>query len=259
MTYRPHIIASSCIPGRSVQTMKCCASWRQWAPWHCSLGTLRKTLQTRESVFRRCLNFIGSSQMRHNARCLTMSASWRREFLICQEESRPVLILSRLRRCSARACANTFSNRAYRTTVKALQSTSSAMTSAQKELSTALHDLSDSHGGVVAQVQYANNRLEYALESRAKTIDALLHEWKSDLLSIWIPMIAGAAMLIGLFGGIEIQGCRDSVPPAEAKPTQTAVPSVPNPEPLANDAPASNLRSRRESREKVRSEAQHER
>ena len=42
----------------SVQTMKCCASWRQWAPWHCSLGTLPKTLQTRESIFRSCLNFI---------------------------------------------------------------------------------------------------------------------------------------------------------------------------------------------------------
>jgi hypothetical protein len=37
-------------------------------------------------------------------------------------------------------------------TVKALQATSSAMTSAQKELSTALHNLSDSHSGVVAQV-----------------------------------------------------------------------------------------------------------
>jgi hypothetical protein len=71
MTYRPHILASSRIPGRSVKTMKCCASWRQWAPWHCSFGTLRKTLQPRESVFRRCLNFIGSSRMRHNGKYLT--------------------------------------------------------------------------------------------------------------------------------------------------------------------------------------------
>jgi hypothetical protein len=144
-------------------------------------------------------------------------------------------------------------------TVKALQYTSSAMTSAQKELSTALHILSESRGGVLAQVQYANNRLEYSLESRAKTIDALLDEWKSDLLRIWIPLIAGAAMLIGLFGGIEIQGCRDSAPAAAVTPTQTAVPSVPNPEPQANDIPASNLKPRRESREKVISDAQHER
>jgi hypothetical protein len=132
------------------------------------------------------------------------------------------------------------------------------MTSAQKELSTALRILSDSHGGVVAQVQFANNRLECSFESRAKTIDTLLHEWKSDLLHIWIPLIAGAAMLIGLFGGIEIQGCRDSAPAAAVPPTQTATPPVPNPEPQANDAATRNLNPRRESRGKVRSDAQHE-
>jgi len=120
-------------------------------------------------------------------------------------------------------------------TVKALQGTSTAMTSAQKELSTALRNLSDSHGGIVAQVEYANNRLTYSLESRAKTIDALLHEWKSDLLRIWIPLIAGAAMLVGLFGGIEIQGCRDSAPAATATPTSGQ--TVPAPAPQQDTAP----------------------
>jgi hypothetical protein len=118
-------------------------------------------------------------------------------------------------------------------TVSALQTTSAAMTSAQKELSTALRALSDSHGGVVAQVERANKRIEYSLESRVKTMDALLHEWKSDLLHIWIPMVAGACMLIGLFGGIEIQGCRDS--PAVTPPTTAAVPAVP---PAAPQVPA---------------------
>jgi len=123
-------------------------------------------------------------------------------------------------------------------TVKALQATSAAMTSAQKELSTALSNLSDSHGGVVAQVERAKNR--------AKTIDALLHEWKSDLLRIWIPLIAGAVMLIGLFGGMEIQGCRDAVPTAAATPTQTTVPTVQSPEALANGAQADKPKPRRE-------------
>jgi len=120
-------------------------------------------------------------------------------------------------------------------TVKALQGTSTAMTSAQKELSTALRNLSDSHGGIVAQVEYANNRLTYSLESRAKTVDTLLHEWKSDLLRIWIPLIAGAAMLVGLFGGIEIQGCRDSAPAATATPTPGQ--TVPAPAPQQDTAP----------------------
>jgi len=121
-------------------------------------------------------------------------------------------------------------------TVTALRTTSVAMTSAQKELSAALHALSDSHGGVVAQVERTNNRIEYSLESRTKTMDALLHEWKSDLLRMWIPMVAGACMLIGLFGGMEIQGCRDAsavrpppdsgsatIPPA-ALPASTKIP-----------------------------------
>jgi predicted secreted protein len=112
-------------------------------------------------------------------------------------------------------------------TVKGLQATSAAMTSSQKELTTALHNLSDSHGGVVAQVEYANSRIENSLERRTKTMDALLHEWKSDLLRIWIPLIAGAAMLVGLFGGIEIQGCRDSAPAATATPTPGQVVPAP--------------------------------
>jgi predicted secreted protein len=117
-------------------------------------------------------------------------------------------------------------------TVSALQTTSAAMTGAQKELSAALRTLSDSHGGVVAQVERANNRIEYSLESRAKTMDALLHEWKSDLLRIWIPMVAGACMLIGQFGGMEIQGCRDAS--AVTSSTTTAVPAAP---PVAPQAP----------------------
>ena len=113
-------------------------------------------------------------------------------------------------------------------TVKALQATSTSMTNAQKELSTALRALSDSHGGVVAQVEHANRAIEHSVESRAKTLDALLREWKADLVHIWIPMIAGASLLVGMFGGMEIQGCRDSdVAPAAA--TTTSSPSAPDP------------------------------
>jgi len=95
-------------------------------------------------------------------------------------------------------------------TVNGLQTTSGTLAAAQKEHSTALHNLSDSRGGVVAQVESANNRLTYSLESRAKTVDALLHELKRDVLRIWIPMACGAALLIGLFAGIGIKGCRDA-------------------------------------------------
>jgi predicted secreted protein len=113
-------------------------------------------------------------------------------------------------------------------TVKALQATSATMTSAQRELSSALRALSDSHGGIVAQVERANRTIEHSVESRAKTLDTLLREWKSDLVRIWIPMIAGASLLVGMFGGMEIQGCRDS-DDAPAAATTTSPPSAPDP------------------------------
>jgi hypothetical protein len=127
-----------------------------------------------------------------------------------------------------------FLNSGIPDTVKGLQETSIAMTTAQKELSTALRSLSDSRGAV-AQIESANNRLTYSLESRAKAVDALLHELKCDLLRIWIPLIAGATLLIGLFGGMAIQGWRDSVPTA-ATPTPTVAEPVPLPEPQPSPA-----------------------
>lgn len=112
-------------------------------------------------------------------------------------------------------------------TVQALQATSTLMMKAQKELSIALRTLSDSHSGVVAQVERANRTIEHSVESRARTLDTLLREWKSDLVRIWIPMIAGAALLVGMFGGMEIRGCRDS-DEAPTASTTTSSPSAPD-------------------------------
>jgi hypothetical protein len=116
-------------------------------------------------------------------------------------------------------------------TVNGLQTTNAALTAAQKELSSALRNLSNSHGGIVAQVESANNRLTYSLESRAKTIDALLHELRGDLLRIWIPLACGATLLVGMFCGMEIQGCRDSPSEAATAPTPATVQPAPTLQP----------------------------
>ncbi len=116
-------------------------------------------------------------------------------------------------------------------TVNGLQTTNTALTAAQKELSSALRNLSDSHGGIVAQVESANNRLTYSLESRAKTIDALLHELRGDLLRIWIPLACGATLLVGMFCGMEIQGCRDSPSDTATAPTPATVQPAPTLQP----------------------------
>lgn len=60
-------------------------------------------------------------------------------------------------------------------------------------------------------------------------MDALLHELRNDVLRIWIPLIAGAALLVGLFSGIGIQGWRDSTLATTVTPTpvQVAPPRAP--------------------------------
>jgi hypothetical protein len=76
-------------------------------------------------------------------------------------------------------------------------------------------------------VEDANDQIWHLMENRVKVLDALLHEWKSDLLRIWIPLIAGASMLIGLFGGFEIQGCRDAAAAPSTPVVMHTQPTIP--------------------------------
>ena len=113
-----------------------------------------------------------------------------------------------------------------RETVEALQVTAGAMAGAQQKLTRALMELSDNRGGVVAQVQSANSRLLDSLEYRASELDSLIHEFKSDLLRIWMPIVTGAALLSGLSLGMFLQAHRDSDSATGTAPTQ-AVQSAP--------------------------------
>ena len=178
---------------------------------------------------------------------------------ICPARLKPDLIPKEIAKMLGESLRQHFLGSGVQDTVGALQTTSAAMTSAQKELSTALRALSDSHGGVIAQVEGANNRIEYTLESRAKTMDVLLHEWKSDLLRIWIPMIAGASLLVGMFGGMEIQGCRDSASSAETMPTQSAAPTTPTPPAGPDGSGVENPNQQAGSHRKANASPHHER
>ena len=122
-------------------------------------------------------------------------------------------------------------------TVAGLQATTAAMGNVQKQLSGVLRELTDSDRGVAARVESANRHVVQSLERRTKALDELLHEFKTDLLRIWIPIVTGATMLIGLFAGMEIQGCKDLEPTSiiQASPAGSLAPSTPDspPEPPA--------------------------
>ena len=66
------------------------------------------------------------------------------------------------------------------------------------------------------------------------------HEFKTDLLRIWIPLATGGAMLIGMFAGMEIQGCRDSGPPplTQASPPRPFCPRPQLEQPTQSTLPA---------------------
>ena len=126
-------------------------------------------------------------------------------------------------------------------TVAGLQATSTAMGNTQKQLIGALRDLTDRDGGVAARVESANRQIVQTIERRTRTLDELVHEFKTDLLRIWIPIMTGATMLIGLFAGMEIQGCRDSEPTpiTQSSPAIPLTPSTPHSSPqLTTKAPS---------------------
>jgi hypothetical protein len=139
---------------------------------------------------------------------------------------------------------------------RCLQGTSAMMTSAQKELTAALGNLSDPKGGVVAQVESANNRFTQSLEKRENALDALLHQLNTYVLYVWIPLISAAALSVGLIAGMVIRGCMDSIPAAT---TPTAVRALPTPEPQEDGRPAGIPKQRSHSRGKVSRGAEPER
>jgi hypothetical protein len=131
------------------------------------------------------------------------------------------------------------------------------MTRAQKELTGALVNLTDSKGGVVAQVESANNRLTQSLEKRENALDALLQQLNTYVLYVWIPLISAAALSVGLIAGMAIRGCMDSVTAAATAPR--VVQSVPTPETQENSRPAGTPKQQHHSQVKAGAGAQHER
>ena len=126
-------------------------------------------------------------------------------------------------------------------TVAGLQATSTAMGNTQKQLIGALRDLTDRDGGVAARVESANRHIVQTLERRTRTLDELVHEFKTDLLRIWIPIVTGATMLIGLFVGMELQSRRD----ISVAPDSHFVACPSGSQPSASSIPVANPDSRR--------------
>lgn len=121
----------------------------------------------------------------------------------------------------------------------ALQQTASALSAAQKRLAATFVNISDPRQGIAAQVEDSNKKLDLLLQERVRKLDYLLHNFKSDVLKIWLPLAACGAFLLGLSAGVSLEKYHE--PPA---PVAVSVPSsnlLSNPElqsgsPRGNDA-----------------------
>ncbi len=82
---------------------------------------------------------------------------------------------------------------------------------------------------------------------------------KSDLLRIWIPMVAEACMLIGLFGGVEIQGSRQPFLQQRRRHPKTAAPPRASKEPQTDGVSGASPKPKQHTQQKVRAETGRER
>jgi hypothetical protein len=106
-------------------------------------------------------------------------------------------------------------------TAETLQASSEMIAKAEMNLVAALDKLCDHRFGVLAQVESANRSTTDSLESRASQINALLLDVRRDVLRIWVPMLCGASLVLGLISGAGLQNWRDRTANDEAV-TQTS-------------------------------------
>lgn len=109
----------------------------------------------------------------------------------------------------------------------ALHTAVDEMIQVQKNLSSALAQVSHPSHGVMVQVRQANNALSESLENRARKIDALLFHLTRHLVRVWMPTVATAAFALGCIVGITVESRHSNPPPAQVT-VQPLAPATPD-------------------------------
>lgn len=105
-------------------------------------------------------------------------------------------------------------------TVASLEQAVTLMQKTQQHLNSALREVGDPSYGIAAKVEDTNRRISQSVEARSARVDEFLHELRTDLLRVWIPVIAGACLVLGLILGTSLLAWRDS-----SQPTVMTVPA----------------------------------
>ncbi len=90
-------------------------------------------------------------------------------------------------------------------TAQSLRVAATELISAQKQFAEVCQCMTHPNMGIAAQVSTANDRVVYSVECRAREIDKLLNQLGRHVVRVWLPTIATAAFVIGLWAGIEVE------------------------------------------------------
>jgi hypothetical protein len=99
-------------------------------------------------------------------------------------------------------------------TAKALGQSCSEMNWVQKQLVNVLCEVAHPDVGVVARIRSANDSLLRSMTTRAQQIDDFLARLERQVWSIWLPIVAGAALALGFVLGTWFGNVRHSPPEA---------------------------------------------
>ena len=107
-------------------------------------------------------------------------------------------------------------------TAQSLRVTATDLTNAQKQFSEVCQRMYHPNMGIAAQVSTANDRVVYSVECRAREIDKLLNQLGRHVVRVWLPTIATAAFVIGLWAGIQVERFHEPDVVAPVYSSQTA-------------------------------------
>lgn len=169
------------------------------------LAALTRETPAEIAAERKCLEELLQNVMRHaneiEERMLRYTANLDSRIVQLPDELEAGLDPERIAKMLGESLRQHFLQSGLPETARALSINCLQMKETQKLLEDVLEQLCHPERGVFARVTDANQSLSHALETRAGMVDSLLIRQERNVWRVWLPIIASAALVLGLFLG----------------------------------------------------------
>ncbi|MFZ3276701.1 MAG: hypothetical protein WA182_07335 [Candidatus Sulfotelmatobacter sp.] len=118
-------------------------------------------------------------------------------------------------------------------TARALDQSCSEMNSIQEQLVNVLREVAHPDIGVIEKVRCANDSLLRSMTTRAEQIDDVLGRLESQVWTMWLPVVASAALALGFFLGTWFANERQATPDTRSAAQSQQKPAAPDAPPGA--------------------------